>query len=161
MRAFLGMLCLIAILIALIIYVTYICFTNLTFIVSALVFLVITVIILYRREKVRKAMNVQPRTFDGAESWEKEVNNFLSRRAEDLGTSTYQIKEEIGVSNWGNYYDYSRHHNDVLTLIRMANRLGCEVIIRKETDHNTEKEEYTPELFSAIINRLIEDTYSE
>lgn len=43
-----------------------------------------------------------------------------------------------------------------MTLICMANRLGCEVIIRKVLDHDTEKEDYTPKVFEGILKRMEE-----
>lgn len=50
--------------------------------------------------------------------------------------------------------------DDVVDLIRIADRLGCEVIVRKVTDHDTEDEKYTPELFKVIIKRMKEKSYA-
>lgn len=40
----------------------------------------------------------------------------------------------------------------------MTNRLGCEVFFRKIADYDTEKEEYTHDVFKAILDKLREDS---
>ena len=40
----------------------------------------------------------------------------------------------------------------------MTNRLGCEVFFRKIADYDTEKEEYTHDVFKAVLDKLREDS---
>lgn len=78
------------------------------------------------------------------------VDIFLMELAHEKGSYIHVVEEEVGIP-------YSlKKEKDVLTLIRMANRLGCEVIIRKVSDHDTEREDYTPEVFEAILKRMEE-----
>lgn len=85
-------------------------------------------------------------------SWRKIewLHIFLMELAHEKGSYIHVVEEEVGIP-------YSlKKEKDVLTLIRMANRLGCEVIIRKVSDHDTEREDYTPEVFEAILKRMEE-----
>ncbi|MFR3188925.1 MAG: hypothetical protein ACLTOV_14140 [Phocaeicola sp.] len=78
------------------------------------------------------------------------INIFLTKLANEKESYINVVEEEVGIPY------FLKEKEDVLTLIRMANRLGCEVIIRKVSDHDTEREDYTPEVFEAILKRMEE-----
>lgn len=141
--------CLIAIfLIITFVFFIYACCTNLSFLTFVLSTLTSVAIILYRRHKVRKILNVQESVFNDAKLYKNRIDIFLMESAHKTGSYIHVVEEEVGIP-------FSlKNENDVLTLIRMANRLGCEVIIRKVSDHDTERVDYTPEVFEAILKRM-------
>lgn len=141
--------CLIAIfLIITFVFFIYVCCTNLSFLTFVLSTLTSVAIILYRRHKVRKILNVQESVFNDAKLYKNRIDIFLMESAHKTGSYIHVVEEEVGIP-------FSlKNENDVLTLIRMANRLGCEVIIRKVSDHDTERVDYTPEVFEAILKRM-------
>lgn len=143
--------CLLAIFIAvMIIIIIHACCTDIPFLIFVLSTLTAVTIILYRRHKVRKILNVQGYVFKDAKLHQDRIDIFLMELSHEKGSYIHVVEEEVGIS-------YSlKKKEDVLTLIRMANRLGCEVIIRKVSDHDTEREDYTPEVFEAILKRMEE-----
>ena len=63
---------------------------------------------------------------------------------------------EIGIHD--NFYTDLSKNKDVENLLFMTNRLGCEVFFRKIADYDTEKEEYTHDVFKAVLDKLREDS---
>lgn len=112
---------------------------------AVILFLVIAVF--ERRYKIHRILKVRPerRYRDDDIKWAKQMRKFL-------------YSHDIYNRNTGIYIE--RNDDDVVDLIRIADRLGCEVIVRKVTDHDTEDEKYTPELFEAIIKRMKEKSYA-
>lgn len=143
--------CLLAIfIVVLIIIIIHACCTDIPFLIFVLSALTAVTIILYLRHKVRKILNVQGYVFKDAKLHQNRIDIFLMELAHEKGSYIHVVEEEVGIP-------YSlKKKEDVLTLIRMANRLGCEVIIRKVSDHDTEREDYTPEVFEAILKRMEE-----
>ena len=143
--------CLLAIfIVVLIIIIIHACCTDIPFLIFVLSTLTAVTIILYRRHKVRKILNVQGYVFKDAKLHQDRIDIFLMELSHEKGSYIHVVEEEVGIP-------YSlKKKEDVLTLIRMANRLGCEVIIRKVSDHDTEREDYTPEVFEAILKRMEE-----
>lgn len=93
---------------------------------------------------------MQGYVFKDAKLHQARIDIFLMELSHEKGSYIHVVEEEVGIP-------YSlKKKEDVLTLIRMANRLGCEVIIRKVSDHDTEREDYTPEVFEAILKRMEE-----
>ena len=113
---------------------------------AVILFLVIAVF--KRRYKIHRIMKVRPerRYRDNDIKWAKQMFHFLSQNKGFYSNKT------------GTYIKDT--DDDVVDLIRIADRLGCEVVVRKVTDHDTEDEKYTPELFRAIINRMKEKSYA-
>lgn len=143
--------CLLAIfIVVLIIIIIHACCTDIPFLIFVLSALTAVTIILYRRHKVRKILNVQGYVFKDAKLHQNRIDIFLMELAHEKGSYIHVVEKEVGIP-------YSlKKEKDVLTLIRMANRLGCEVIIRKVSDYDTEREDYTPEVFEAILKRMEE-----
>ena len=143
--------CLLAIFIAvMIIIIIHACCTDIPFLIFVLSVLTAVTIILYRRHKVRKILNVQGYVFKDDKLHQNRINIFLTKLANEKESYINVVEEEVGIPY------FLKEKEDVLTLIRMANRLGCEVIIRKVSDHDTEREDYTPEVFEAILKRMEE-----
>lgn len=114
---------------------------------AVILFLVIAVF--EKRYKIHRILNVRPerRYRDNDIKWAKQMWHFL------FWQGGFHSSNNTGV--------YIKDTDeDVVDLIRIADRLGCEVIIRKVTDHDTEDEKYRPELFKAIIKRMKEKSYA-
>ena len=143
--------CLLAIfIVVMIIIIIHACCTDIPFLIFVLSVLTAVTIILYRRHKVRKILNVQGYVFKDDKLHQNRINIFLTKLANEKESYINVVEEEVGIPY------FLKEKEDVLTLIRMANRLGCEVIIRKVSDHDTEREDYTPEVFEAILKRMEE-----
>lgn len=112
---------------------------------AVILFLVIAVF--ERCYKIHRILKVRPerRYRDNDIKWAKQMCKFLY--------SHDRYNRDTGIY-------IKRNDDDVVDLIRIADRLGCEVIVRKVTDHDTENEKYTPELFEAIIKRMKEKSYA-
>lgn len=68
----------------------------------------------------------------------------------------YDVFWKIGIHD--DSYTNLRKNNNVEHLLLMTNRLGCEVFFRKIADYDTEKEEYTHDVFKAVLDKLREDS---
>lgn len=114
---------------------------------AVILFLVIAVF--ERRYKIHRILKVRPerRYRDNDIKWAQKMWHFL------FWQGGFHSSKNTGACIKDN-------DDDVVDLIRIADRLGCEVIVRKVTDHDTEDEKYTPELFKAIIKRMKEKSYA-
>lgn len=101
-----------------------------------------------KRYRIHRILKVRPerRYQDDDIKWAKQMYYFLSHNKAFYSNKTGAYIKDTD--------------DDVVDLIRIADRLGCEVIVRKVTDHDTEDEKYTPELFKAIIKRMEDKSYA-
>ena len=83
----------------------------------------------------------------------KELDLFMFDAKKGL---EYDVFWKIGIHN--DSYTNLRKNNNVEHLLLMTNRLGCEVFFRKIADYDTEKEEYTHDVFKAVLDKLREDS---
>lgn len=83
----------------------------------------------------------------------KELDSFMFDAKKGL---EYDVFWKIGIHD--DSYTNLRKNNDVEHLLLMTNRLGCEVFFRKIADYDTEKEEYTHDVFKAVLDKLREDS---
>ncbi len=83
----------------------------------------------------------------------KELDLFMFDAKKGL---EYDVFWKIGIHD--DSYTNLRKNNDVEHLLLMTNRLGCEVFFRKIADYDTEKEEYTHDVFKAVLDKLREDS---
>lgn len=68
----------------------------------------------------------------------------------------YDVFWEIGIHN-NSYTDLTKNMG-LEHLLLMSDRLGCEVFFRKIADYDTEKEEYTSDIFKAVLDKLRKDS---
>lgn len=83
----------------------------------------------------------------------KELDLFMFDAKKGL---EYDVFWKIGIHD--DSYTNLRKNNNVEHLLLMTNRLGCEVFFRKIADYDTEKEEYTHDVFKAVLDKLREDS---
>ena len=83
----------------------------------------------------------------------KELDLFMFDAKKGL---EYDVSWKIGIHD--DSYTNLRKNNNVEHLLLMTNRLGCEVFFRKIADYDTEKEEYTHDVFKAVLDKLREDS---
>ena len=83
----------------------------------------------------------------------KELDLFMFHAKKGL---EYDVFWKIGIHD--DSYTNLRKNNNVEHLLLMTNRLGCEVFFRKIADYDTEKEEYTHDVFKAVLDKLREDS---
>lgn len=83
----------------------------------------------------------------------KELDLFMFDAKKGL---EYDVFWKIGIHD--DSYTNLRKNNNVEHLLLMTNRLGCEVFFRKLADYDTEKEEYTHDVFKAVLDKLREDS---
>lgn len=83
----------------------------------------------------------------------KELDLFMFDAKKGL---EYDVFWKIGIHD--DSYTNLRKNSDVEHLLLMTNRLGCEVFFRKIADYDTEKEEYTHDVFKAVLDKLREDS---
>lgn len=83
----------------------------------------------------------------------KELDSFLFDAEKGLG---YDVYWKIGIHD--DCYTNLRKNYDLEHLLLMTNRLGCEVFFRKIANYDTEKEEYTHDVFKAVLDKLGEDS---
>ena len=83
----------------------------------------------------------------------KELDLFMFDAKKGL---EYDVFWKIGIHD--DSYTNLRKNNNVDHLLLMTNRLGCEVFFRKIADYDTEKEEYTHDVFKAVLDKLREDS---
>lgn len=83
----------------------------------------------------------------------KELDSFMFDAKKGL---EYDVFWKIGIHD--DSYINLRKNSDVEHLLLMTNRLGCEVLFRKIADYDTEKEEYTHDVFKAVLDKLREDS---
>lgn len=83
----------------------------------------------------------------------KELDLFMFDAKKGL---EYDVFWKIGIHD--DSYTNLRKNNNVEHLLLMTNRLGCEVFYRKIADYDTEKEEYTHDVFKAVLDKLREDS---
>ena len=104
---------------------------------------------------VRSVLKKKPeeRYRDKALKQAKELDSFMFDAKKGFG---YDVYWEIGIHD--NFYTDLSKNKDVENLLFMTNRLGCEVFFRKIADYDTEKEEYTHDVFKAVLDKLREDS---
>lgn len=83
----------------------------------------------------------------------KELDLFMFDAKKGL---EYDVFWKIGIHD--DSYTNLRKNNNVEHLLLMTNRLGCEIFFRKIADYDTEKEEYTHDVFKAVLDKLREDS---
>ena len=83
----------------------------------------------------------------------KELDLFMFDAKKGL---EYDVFWKIGIHD--DSYTNLRKNNNVEHLLLMTNRLGCEVFFRKIADYDTEKEEYTHDVFKAVLDKLRDDS---
>lgn len=83
----------------------------------------------------------------------KELDLFMFDAKKGL---EYDVFWKIGIHD--DSYTNLRKNNNVEHLLLMTNRLGCEVFFRKIADYDTEKEEYTHDVFKAVLDKLRENS---
>lgn len=103
--------CLLAIfIVVLIIFIIHACCTDIPFLIFVLSVLTAVTIILYRRHKVRKILNVQGYVFKDAKLHQDRIDIFLMELSHEKGSYIHVVEEEVGIP-------YSlKKKEDVLTL---------------------------------------------
>ena len=126
---------------------------------AALVFLGV-VVVKYRKYNVQRALNmpkVSPHYPDSAIKSAKAIGSFLFERAQAAGVHYICSDEKTGINIMRLHKITDGKEYGVISLIRMAHYLGCEVVIRQKGTQDTEDPATTAQVFAEFITNLEEE----